>query len=115
MGLEAFDPTLVTHELIQDLKWDAELRARFAADRDAVLDGYPLGDVERKAIETGDFRTLYDLGLHPYLGGQLARLLFGNAAGPEATRAVRKLVASLTGQPDPDNVPPAAAAPNPEA
>lgn len=102
MGLEAFDPTMVTHDLIQDLKWDRSLRAEWERDRAAVLDRYALGDVERKAIETGDFRTLYDLGLHPYLGGQLARLCFGNAAGPEATRAVRKLVASLTNQPEAD-------------
>jgi protocatechuate 4,5-dioxygenase alpha chain len=102
MGLERFDPTLATHDLIQDLKWDAELRAHWDHDRHAVLDRYRLRPEERRAIEEGDFRTLYDLGLHPYLGGQLARLMYGNAAGPEATRAVRKLVASLTGGPDPD-------------
>ena len=102
MGLERFDPTLATHDLIQDLKWDAGLRAHWKRDRPAVLDRYPLRPEERRAIEEGDFRVLYDLGLHPYLGGQLARLMYGNAAGPEATRAVRKLVASLTGGPDPD-------------
>ena len=102
MGLERFDPTLAVHDLIQDLKWDADLRDRWEADRAGVLDTYRLRPEERRAIEEGDFRTLYDLGLHPYLGGQLARLMYGNAAGPEATRAVRKLVASLTGEPDPD-------------
>ncbi len=54
-------------------------------------------------IDAGDFRTLYDMGLHPYLGGQLARLMYGNAAGPEATRAVNRLVASLTGEDRPDD------------
>lgn len=103
MGLDAFDPTLVTHELIQDLKWDAELRARFEADPASVLDTYPLAPDERAAIDSGDFRTLYDMGLHPYLGGQLARLMYGNAAGTDATRAVNRLVASLTGEDRPDD------------
>ncbi len=102
MGLERFDPTLATHDLIQDLKWDADLRRQWDENREPVLDRYRLRPEERRAIEEGDFKTLYDLGLHPYLGGQLARLMYGNAAGPEATRAVRKLVASLTGGPDPD-------------
>ena len=103
MGLEGFDPTLVTHDLVQDLKWDAELRAEFEADRAAVLDRYPLRPEERAAIDRGDFRALYDMGLHPYLGGQLARLMYGNAAGPDATRAVNWLVASLTGDERPDD------------
>jgi protocatechuate 4,5-dioxygenase alpha chain len=100
--LEKFDPTLVTHEIIQDLKWSPELRAEWERDRAAVLDRYALAPAERAAIDAGDFRALYDMGLHPYLGGQLARLMYGNAAGPEATRAVRKLVASLTGEEGPE-------------
>lgn len=103
MGLEAFNHSLVTHDLVQDLKWDAELRQRFETDRAAVLDRYPLLAAERAAIEAGDFRTLYDMGLHPYLGGQLARLMYGNAAGPDATRAVNRLIASLTGTERPDD------------
>jgi len=103
MGLDRFDPNLVTHELIQDLKWDAALRKRFEADQTSVLDLYPLRPEERTAIDDGDFRALYDMGLHPYLGGQLARLMYGNAAGPDATRAVNRLVASLTGEDRPDD------------
>jgi len=103
MALDRFDPSLVTHELIQDLKWSAELRAEFEDDAGAVLDRYPLGAAERTALDSGDFKTLYDMGLHPYLGGQLARLMYGNAAGPEATRAVNRLVASLTGEDRPDD------------
>lgn len=103
MGLERFDPTLVTHDLIQDLKWDPALRDEFERSPAAVLDRYPLRPAERAAIDAGDFRALYDLGLHPYLGGQLARLLYGNAAGPDATRAVNRLVASLTGEDRPDD------------
>ncbi|MGI9597425.1 MAG: extradiol ring-cleavage dioxygenase [Acidimicrobiales bacterium] len=103
MGLEQFDPTLVTHDLVQDLKWDADLRAEFEEDQSAVLDRYPLRPAERAALDDGDFRALYTMGLHPYLGGQLARLMYGNAAGPDATRAVNRLVASLTGEERPDD------------
>jgi aromatic ring-opening dioxygenase catalytic subunit (LigB family) len=95
--LTAFDPALAGHDLVQDLKWDAALRARFATHEAEVLDRYALRPEERAAIERRDFRTLYDLGFHPYLGGQLARLIYGNSAGKGATIAVRKLVESLSG------------------
>lgn len=91
----SFDLALVSHDLIQDLKWDVELRARFERDESSVLDMYPLRPAEREAIEKRDFRALYDLGIHPYLGGQLARLIYGNEAGKGASVAVRKLVESL--------------------
>jgi protocatechuate 4,5-dioxygenase alpha chain len=98
MGLEKFDPALAVHDLIQDLKWSVELRAQFASNEAAVLDRYPLRPDERQAIETRNFRALYDIGLHPYLGGQLARLIFGNEAGKGATIAVNRLVESLQGK-----------------
>lgn len=98
MGLEKFNPSLATHDLIQDLKWQPELRAEFERAEAAVLDRYPLQPEERKAIETRNFLALYDLGLHPYLGGQFARLIFGNEAGKGATVAVNKLVESLQGK-----------------
>ena len=98
MGLEKFDPNLATHDLVQDLKWDPGLRARFEQHESAVLDRYPLRAEERKAIEARDFRALYDMGLHPYLGGQLARFIYGNEAGKGAAVAVNKLVESLQGK-----------------
>ena len=67
-------------------------------DHAPVLDRYPLRQDERRAIETRNFLALYDIGLHPYLGGQLARLIFGNEAGKGATVAVNKLVESLQGK-----------------
>jgi hypothetical protein len=95
--LGALDPSLASHDLVQDLKWDAQLRQRFATHEAEVLDRYPLRPEERRAIEQRDFRALYDLGFHPYLGGQLARLIYGNTAGKGATIAVQKLVDSLRG------------------
>jgi protocatechuate 4,5-dioxygenase alpha chain len=66
-----------------------------------LLDRYPLEPEERLAIEKRDFRALYDMGMHPYLGGQLSRLIYGNEAGKGAITAVNKLVESLTGQKQP--------------
>lgn len=97
-----FDPTLVSHDLVQDLKWNPALREEFARDEKAVLDRYPMRPVERRAIEERNFRALYDLGFHPYLGGQLARLMYGNEAGKGAKVAVDALVRSLRGGASPD-------------
>lgn len=97
MGWEKFDPTLVSHDLVQDLKWDPQLRRLFEQNEAAVLDRYDLRPEERKAIEERDFRKLYDMGMHPYLGGQLSRFIWGNDAGKGAIEATNKLVASLQG------------------
>lgn len=91
-----FDPTLVVHDLIQDLKWSRALRDEFAANEAAVLDRYPLKPEERAAIDRRDFHALYTMGLHAYLGGQFARLIYGNEAGKGAKVAVDALVKSLT-------------------
>ena len=96
MGLEKFDPTLAGHDLVQDLKWDPALRAEFKRDEKAVLDRYALKPGERKAIEERDFKALYELGFHPYLGGQLSRFIYGNDAGQGALVANKMLIASLT-------------------
>jgi protocatechuate 4,5-dioxygenase alpha chain len=98
MSFAKFDPSLAGHDLVQDLKWDPALRARFKTDEKSVLDQYALRPEERRAIESRDFRALYDLGFHPYLGGQLARFIYGNDAGGGAIVAVNKLVESLSGK-----------------
>lgn len=98
MGLEKFDPTLAGHDLVQDLKWNPALRAEFKANEKAVLDRYALRPDERRAIEARDFKALYAIGFHPYLGGQLSRFIYGNDAGGGALVANKKLIASLTGE-----------------
>jgi protocatechuate 4,5-dioxygenase alpha chain len=96
MGLEKFDPTLAGHDLVQDLKWNPELRAQFKRDEKSVLDRYPLRADEREAIEQRDFKKLYAIGFHPYLGGQLSRFIYGNDAAGGALVANKMLIASLT-------------------
>jgi protocatechuate 4,5-dioxygenase alpha chain len=98
MGLEKFDPTLAGHDLVQDLKWNPALRAEFKRDEKAVLDRYALRPAERKAIKERDFKKLYEIGFHPYLGGQLSRFIYGNDAGGGALIANKKLIASLTAE-----------------
>jgi protocatechuate 4,5-dioxygenase alpha chain len=94
---ETYNPALAVHDLVQDLKCDRQLRAAFAQNEAAILDRYDLLPAERQAIEARDFRKLYDLGMHPYLGGQLARFIWGNDAGKGAVEAANRLVASLNG------------------
>lgn len=97
MALEQFDPLLRTNDLVQDLKWDPELRARFESDEEAVLTAYPLTDAERVAIRERDFRGLYDLGLHPYLLSQLARLIHGTGEQAGTSAPATALIKSLLG------------------
>lgn len=97
MAWENFNPNLAVHDLVQDLKWDRQVRQQFEQNEATVLDRYPLTAEERQAVERRDFRTLYDMGMHPYLGGQLSRFIYGNDAGKGAIEATNKLVASLQG------------------
>lgn len=98
MSLDHFDRRLKTHELVQDLKWDGELRALWERDMDAVLDTYELSPQEKRAIREHDFKTLYDIGVHQYLLAQLARLIFGTDEKEGASRAASALMASFSGE-----------------
>ena len=59
MSSTPFNPALAVHDLVQDLKWDAALRERFARDEAAVYDRYALLPAERAALERRDFRALF--------------------------------------------------------
>lgn len=105
MALENINRALVSHDLVHDLKWSADLRAEFEANESEFLDRYPLTEAERTAIDNRDFAALYELGFHPYLGAQFARILYrSRTAGGSA--AARALNASLNGRPLPDDVNP---------
>lgn len=98
MSLKHFDRGLKTHELVQDIKWDRELRERWEQDMDAVLDTYDLTAQERRAIRERDFKALYDMGVHQYLLAQLARLIYGTDEKEGASRAASALMASFSGE-----------------
>lgn len=96
-ALEHFDPLLRTNDLVQDLKWDHDLRARFETEEERVLAEYPLTDAERAAIRERDFRRLFEMGLHPYLLSQLARLIYGTGEKAGTSGAATALIRSLLG------------------
>ncbi|GAA0566846.1 extradiol ring-cleavage dioxygenase [Actinomadura livida] len=96
-ALRHFDPRLRANDLVQDLKWDPALRARFESDEQAALDAYPLTAAERAAIRDRDFRRLFELGLHPYLLAQLARLVYGTGEKAGTSGAATALIRSLLG------------------
>lgn len=102
MSLGKINLALVSHDLVQDLKWNAQLRTEFEIDEAQVLDRYQLQPDERRAIEVRDFHTLYEMGFHPYLGAQFARILFANNK-KGATSAVEHLLASIRQEPLPNS------------
>lgn len=98
MPLESFDPRLRANDFVQDLKWDEALRARFQDDEAGLLAEYPMTEAERAAIRDRDFRALHDLGLHPYLLSQLARLVFGTGENAGSSAPATALLRSLLGE-----------------
>ncbi|MFI6984090.1 extradiol ring-cleavage dioxygenase [Embleya sp. NPDC050154] len=97
MALDRFNPLLRANDLVQDLKWNGELRARFESHEAEVLAAYPLTDEERTAIRERDYRRLHELGLHPYLLAQLARLVHGTGEKAGSSEAATMLLRSLLG------------------
>lgn len=55
------------HRLLWDVRKDPALAERYRADPQPVLDEYGIEGVERTAMSTLDFKTLYDCGANPYL------------------------------------------------
>jgi protocatechuate 4,5-dioxygenase alpha chain len=97
MSLEHFDPLLRSNDLVQDVKWDPELQQLFQDDLEGLLDRYQLRPDERSAILGKDLKKLYELGLHPYLLGQLSRLFYGTGEKAATSAAAVALVQALTG------------------
>lgn len=98
MSLEYLDTSLVTNDLIQDLKWDRGLRDRFTADLELILTDYALTPAELAALREQDFGALYRLGVHPYLLSQLSRLYRGTEEQAGSSAAATALLKSLWGE-----------------
>lgn len=97
MGLDRFNPLLRANDLVQDLKWDGAFRARFEQSEAQVLAEYPLSDEERRAIAERDFLALHEMGMHPYLLSQLARLIYGTGENAGTSNPATALLQSLLG------------------
>lgn len=88
MALDHVNKLLATHNLIIDLKRDAELRRKFKENEDEVMEMYRLTEAERTAIKNRDFRAMYDMGIHQYLVAQMARIIYGTEDGSNDGNAV---------------------------
>lgn len=95
MSLKYVDRTLRSNDFVQDLKWDGALRAQFESEPERTVRDYGLPAREAQAIRDADFLTLYRLGLHPYLLGQLARLVLGQAERAGSSTPATTLVDAL--------------------
>lgn len=62
-------------KLLYQLNRDPRVRARFAADRDAVLEEFELTDEERTALVEGDIGRLYHFGVNGQLLMHYAALI----------------------------------------
>jgi hypothetical protein len=66
------------HKFLFQLRNDHDFRRRAQASPYAVLDEMRLTAAERSALERGDVRTLYEMGVHGFLLLQLSNAnLFG--------------------------------------
>lgn len=54
------------NKLVHEIQFP-EIRARFDSDPEAFLDGYDLTEEELAAVRGGDVRTLWTMGVNPYL------------------------------------------------
>jgi len=98
MDWKNFNPSLATHDLIQDSEMVS------AAARRSSRQKSPRCSTAIRCARTSGMRSdrnflaLYDMGLHPYLGGQFARLIFGNEAGKSGNGRRQQARRILAGQ-----------------
>ena len=55
------------HRLLWDIRRDARVKTRYAADAATVLDEYGIEGDFRTFMETLDFKSMYERGVNPYL------------------------------------------------
>ena len=55
------------HRLLWEIRRHHDVRDRYLADPDAVLDEYGVGGDFRTWIRELDFKSLYENGINPYL------------------------------------------------
>jgi hypothetical protein len=62
-------------KLLFDVNRDRQVRARFLAEREALVAEYGLTEDERRAVVEADFHVLYQMGVHSLLLAPLAATL----------------------------------------
>ena len=71
-----------TSRVMWEITRDRELAERFPADPAAVLADRDLDDTERTALAAHDLRTLFELGVHPFVLYHFALRLAGSWSMP---------------------------------
>jgi len=89
MGILKTDRTLPANKLVFEVRRDAALRARFAADLEGLMRDYGLSEPERDALRRADLVRLGELGMHPYFLPQVARLFKGAGYNHNDSAAAR--------------------------
>jgi hypothetical protein len=54
-------------KLLWDMRHDADVVGRFRSDPVSLFDSYGVEAAEREALQSLDFKSLYDRGANPYL------------------------------------------------
>jgi hypothetical protein len=89
MSIFNTDKTLPANRLVFEVRRDARLRERFAADLDGLMRDYGLSDEEQRALREVDIRRLGELGMHPYFLPQVTRLFKGAGYNHNDSEAAR--------------------------
>lgn len=89
MSILKTDRTLPANKLIFEVRRDAALRARFAADLETLMRDYGLSAPEQDALRRADLVRLGELGMHPYFLPQVARLFKGAGYNHNDSEAAR--------------------------
>ena len=93
--LSKLDKTARINRLIFEVRLDPAARERLTSDTEAVMAAYGLSEAERAAVRARDFKGLVELGGHPYLVAQLARLLYGTGNNRNTSTAAEMLRRSV--------------------
>ena len=106
MAWENFDPNLATNDLVQDLKWDPELRARFEEDEAAartslakaqkIYGGHMGAGLEEHGIWGTPERVIERIERHRKLGcTSFVIEFFGRDTRPAARLFAEKVIPAL--------------------
>ena len=87
-NVERCDKTLPLNRMMFHVRRDAQLRARWRTDFEALAREFELSRAEIDAVLARDPRRLMDLGVHQYYVPQILRLFFGAAQNSNASAAL---------------------------
>src|ERR671935_68981 len=87
-NVERCDKTLPLNQMMFHVRRDAQLRARWRTDFEALAREFELSRAEIDAVLARDPRRLMDLGVHQYYVPQILRLFFGAAQNSNSSETL---------------------------